>query len=270
MKTELSKQYTSKMSSFRQSFSDYPESFRKYLPSFRRSCLPGDRIKPGKTSVISNIVPVFLVLHFFLCLDVFAQKTRHDHNGMLTPYIGEPPQVQLTEREKKELEKEIPVYKKIDIKGAKRGIAIFRVSASANTIWSVIRNFDLYPKWVSDIDETEIYRREGSYIYVRFVADNWLAGETNWYARHDYPIDNRNWGTWTLDYDYRSDLDDSVGFWRVIPVQGEIMKCNVIYSADLKLKGWVPSFIESSVVKRGLKQATQWVKEQSEQLSVKN
>lgn len=199
-----------------------------------------------------------------LSVSVCAEQLAHDHQGILVPYQGEPPEIVVSEQERQTLEEGRPVYKKIDIAGARRGIALFRVNASANVIWSVISDFASYPAWVADIDETEIYRRDDGLVYVRFVANHWFAGQTVWYAQHDYPTGDRNWGTWQLDYTRRSDLDDSVGFWRVLPVEGAAGASDVIYSADLKLKGWIPGFIESSVITKGLKEATAWVKEQAE------
>ena len=102
-------------------------------------------------------------------------------------------------------------------------------------------------------------------IYVRFDSENKYAGPSSWFARHDYPKTNeRQWGTWTLDYHRRSDLDDSVGYWRVMPLEDDPEHSLVIYSATLKLKSKVPGFIVGIIVKARLKQATVWVKEQSE------
>ncbi len=76
--------------------------------------------------------------------------------------------------------------------------------------------------------------------------------------------------TWTLDYDYLSDLDDSVGYWRVTPSEVDAGKSLVTYSAAVKLKSRVPAFIINLIVKSRLKQATHWVKEQAELKSKTN
>ena len=55
-----------------------------------------------------------------------------------------------------------------------------------------------------------------------------------------------------------------MGFWRVSTIAGEPQKALVEYSIDVALKGWVPRFFRNLLVSRGLKQATNWVKVQSE------
>ena len=213
-------------------------------------------------------VVVILASKIFFCSlvfsSVYAEVPRHEHNGVLTPYLGEPPTVELTAKDKKKLAKEKPVYKKIDVEGARRGIAVFRVNASSEIIWSVIKDFESYPLWIEDVKKTTIYKQEGGNIYVRFDSKNRYSGKIHWYIHHDYPVEDRNWGTWRMDYNYQSDLDDSVGFWRVLPVEDSEGQYDVIYSADLKLKQRVPSFVTSLIMKSGLKDATQWVKQQSE------
>lgn len=212
--------------------------------------------------VLTKKTGIFIAL--LISLNTFAEQVRHHHNGILIPYEGEPPHITLTDKDKKKLQKEKAVYKKIDIEGAKRGIAVFRVNAKADIIWSVIRDFKSYPDWIEDIQQTHIYKQQDGNIFVRFNAENKFAGDLVWHIHHDYPVTDRNWGSWRMDYNYSSDLDDSVGFWRVLPVADAAGMSDVIYSADLKLKQKVPSFVVSLIVKSRLKQATQWVKEQSE------
>ena len=157
-----------------------------------------------------------------------------------------------------------PVFKKQLVGKSKRAVAIFRVQANPSTVWSVIKDFDHYPNWIEDITAINIYRQEDREIYVRFDAQSKYAGKSTWYARHDYPVDDREWGTWTLDYNNLSDLDDSVGYWRVSLLEGNPEHSMVVYSASLKLKSKIPQFIVGFVVKARLKQATLWVKEQAE------
>jgi hypothetical protein len=64
-----------------------------------------------------------------------------------------------------------------------------------------------------------------------------------------------------------SDLDDSVGFWRVSHFEGDHTQSIVTYSAAIKLKTRVPGFIINLIIKSRLKQATTWVKEQAELIS---
>ena len=194
----------------------------------------------------------------------FAEQPAHEHNGILTPYIGEPERIELSAKENLRLQMGKPVFKKQLVGKSKRAVAIFHVQVNPSTVWSVIKDFEHYPRWIADIKATDIYRREGSEIYVRFDAENKYAGKSTWFARHDYPDGDRDWGTWTLDYDHLSDLDDSVGYWRVSPLQENPEHSIVVYSASLKLKSKIPSFIIGFIVKARLKKATLWVREQAE------
>lgn len=60
-----------------------------------------------------------------------------------------------------------------------------------------------------------------------------------------------------LDYDRRSDLDDSVGYWFAQPTGPA--SCRVFYSCEVKLRGWVPGPVYNVLTKQALKQATTWV-----------
>jgi len=60
-----------------------------------------------------------------------------------------------------------------------------------------------------------------------------------------------------LDYDRRSDLDDSVGYWYAQPTSPT--SCRIFYSCECKLRGWVPGPVYNVLTKQALKQATTWV-----------
>jgi hypothetical protein len=68
--------------------------------------------------------------------------------------------------------------------------------------------------------------------------------------------------TWTLDYDKTSDFDDISGHWHVQELEAN--HCRVYYAADIKMKGSVPGPILNYISKQALKQATAWVKKESE------
>lgn len=211
---------------------------------------------------------LWCVMVAFLPMSTLAEP--HPHQGVLSPYTAAPKAIVLTQKEQAKLASFKPVYKKWTIDQRRRGVAIFRVEASSEAIWSVIRGFTQYPLWVKALKKTDIYQQDGNIIYVRFDASHWLLGKTTWYVKHDFPApildgqgEQRNWGSWTLDYQHRSDFNDSVGFWQVIPVEGNPQLNDVIYSVDLSLKN-APAFIRNSAIKKGLKTATQWVREQAE------
>lgn len=206
---------------------------------------------------------VLLSIAVTILTSAFAQ----DDQKTFQAYNGEPPQVVLSAEELNLLASGQAVFKKLQLDDAQRGVAIFRVNADAGTIWSVIKDFGSYPQWIESLDQTEIYNHDDENIYVKFTAGSWLAGNTTWYAIHNYPQGERDWGTWRLDRDESSDLDDSVGFWRVLPVTDKPQQSDVIYSADIRLKGFFASLFEVSLVDSSLKEATQWVKVQAEALA---
>ena len=67
----------------------------------------------------------------------------------------------------------------------------------------------------------------------------------------------QNCMVFNLDYDRRSDLDDSVGYWFAQPTGPA--SCRVFYSCEVKLRGWVPGPVYNVLTKQALKQATTWV-----------
>jgi len=107
-----------------------------------------------------------------------------------------------------------------------------------------------------------VYLRDGENIDVAFKL-SWLGFSLDYHIHHVFH-DPEQWGTWTLDYSRESGLDDSVGFWRVTPVAEKPGTSQVEYSVDVQLPGWIPGFVRSIIVDKGLKQATEWVRVQSE------
>lgn len=210
--------------------------------------------------------PNYFILSLVLLfpLNVFSEQEWHAQTGMLEPYRGEPPQVELDEKERDRLEKGGTVFKNLSHGDIKRGVIVFRVAAPAAVVWSVIKDFNSYPEWIDGVDKAGIYKEENGHTYVHFEGHNFFLGKLTWYVNHAYPEDDRNWGTWTLDYNHVSDFEDSVGFWRVQPVRDDPGSSDVIYSADIKFNIRIPSFIERIVVKMQIKKATHWVRKQAE------
>ncbi|CAM9519669.1 unnamed protein product [Laminaria digitata] len=74
--------------------------------------------------------------------------------------------------------------------------------------------------------------------------------------------------TWTLDYTKRSTLDDSVGFWHVAPRPGKEQQddwSRVYYSVQVRIPSWVPGIVIGYLNKKAIREATTWVKRESEQ-----
>jgi ribosome-associated toxin RatA of RatAB toxin-antitoxin module len=190
-------------------------------------------------------------------------RKPHPHQGVIAHFDGEPPRVELNAQEQQRFLKGEPIRKQI-LRGAGggRGVAIFRVNAPAEVVWSVIRDYPSYPRWIDSVDKCEIYKRDGDDIYVRFVVSSWGV-DVEYFIKHTFRP-NLGWATWTLDYARESDLEDSVGFWRVTPLPSNPGHSRVTYSIDMSLRGWVPGFLKRVIVNKGLEEATEWVKVQAE------
>lgn len=70
--------------------------------------------------------------------------------------------------------------------------------------------------------------------------------------------------TWTLDYDKTSDFDDVSGHWHLEDHPKRDSATRVYYACDIRLAGSVPGPILNYISKAALKQATGWVKRESE------
>src|ERR1041385_8513448 len=191
-----------------------------------------------------------------------AATKPQEPTGKLKPYPRPPPALKLSDDEKKTLDAGKAVMRQSEGDAGGRGFAIFRVNASPDTVWATINDFGSYPKWIDEVKKCQIYKKDGGKIDVEFNLSSFPVNIT-YYIHHDYDMAAR-WGTWTLDYTRNSDLDDSVGFWRVNTVDANPNQSVVEYSVDIAIKGWVPGFVRTMLVDKGLKQATQWVKVQSE------
>ena len=134
--------------------------------------------------------------------------------------------------------------------------------ASPKTVWQVITSFQNYPEWIQEISETEIYVSEGRNIYVDFIISVYLI-DIQYFIKHDYQPEKGSM-TWTLDYNRKSDLDDSAGYWLVYPSPTDTEKTRVEYSVDLRIGPGIPDYIETILADKGIQNASQWVKKVAE------
>jgi ribosome-associated toxin RatA of RatAB toxin-antitoxin module len=187
----------------------------------------------------------------------------HPHRGVLKPYPRPPKPLVLSAAERAQVSSGKPLMRQTEGEAGGRGLAVFLVDAPADTVWATIRDYPNYPRFIPEVKECDIYKKDGGNVDVHFKLKS-FAVTIEYFIHHEFDIAGR-WGTWTLDYGRESDLDDSVGFWRVTPVEGKPQQAMVEYSVDIGIKGWVPGFVRGILVDNGLKQATTWVKVQSEQ-----
>lgn len=150
-----------------------------------------------------------------------------------------PPAVELSAAERRILAEGDILIRDLSLADDQRRLAVVRVTASADTVWTVLQDFDRYPEWVDGLESTRIYRRDDAGVFVAFDYRHWLAGNVRYHARHTYPGTQAGWGTWALDRDRPSDLLDTAGFWRVMPVKGEAGRSDVVYSTRIVPADWL-------------------------------
>lgn len=186
----------------------------------------------------------------------------HDHQGIVKPYAGAPAPVTLSADDLTKLQAGQLVMKQAQTGNGGHAVAFQNIAATPDRIWSRIVNYPMYPKWVDSVQKCEIYKKEGSNIYVDFGLSVMGIG-VEYYVKHNYQP-SQNYLTWTLDYTRQSDLDDSVGYWRLTPVSADPPVTRLEYAVDIRFKGWIPGFVQSYIQSKGLTSAVSWVKKQSE------
>jgi hypothetical protein len=212
----------------------------------------------------SALVLVSVTLAAPLVVALEQTITPHEHQGVIPAYRGAPPSIRLTAEEKEILERGQFIRRVEQLDSNVQAVTIFNVNAPTECVWSVLLDFPAYSRGLRNMLESEVYRTDGHDFYVRFRYRHWLLGNYIYFIRHTYPGSASGWGTWTLDYDHRSDLDDSVGFWRVEPVAGNATRSRVFYSAKVLYKGWAPAWLRRIFAEGALAETAAWVGKHSE------
>ncbi|MDP2312156.1 MAG: SRPBCC family protein [Pseudomonadota bacterium] len=199
-----------------------------------------------------------------LTLAAFAADPAvpHEHQGVVAAYKGAPPAVPLAAEEAAKLTSGEMVLKQVKTGNGGHGVVFMDINATPTTIWNRIVNYAMYPTWVDNVAACEVYRKDGASIYTRFVLDP-MGMSVEYFIKHTYNP-TAGWLTWTLDYGRLSDLDESVGYWRITPLTTDPPRSRLEYSVDIRFKGWIPGFAQDMIAKQGLTNAVTWVKKQSE------
>ena len=219
-----------------------------------------------KTLLPLNLPEVPMVLPLVLLSAALAAdpNTPHPHQGVLSHYSGAPPVLTLTAEEQARLAEGKVVKRQVKNPDGKsgRGVAIQDIHADPDTVWAHITDFNHYPQMVENVYACDIVSTRGEHIFVHFIIGS-MGVKAEYWIDHTYRPD-QGWLTWTLDYSKTSDLDDSVGYWRVEALPDRPGWTRVAYSVQVQVSGWVPDFIVSMVSDSGLTKATAWVKRESE------
>jgi hypothetical protein len=190
-------------------------------------------------------------------------KNPHPHQGVLPPYEPVPLNITLHEEQLERLaegELVIMTIEKADSGGT--GIGVIDIAAPVEMVWSRITGFEHYPEWIGPVDFCEVYHQAGDTTKTHVKISGFLYS-------YEYFLTNVFWPEqemliWTLDYSRESEFDDCVGVWFVEPHPDKEGWTRAWFSSDLKLRSPIPGFIMNFIKKKGIKDATSWVKEQSE------
>jgi len=182
----------------------------------------------------------------------------HPHQGVLAPYAKKPPVIEITPDEAARLDAGKPVMRQSEAGMGGRGVAVQDIAAPTDVVWGRILDFAAYPKMIDDVKEIEVYEEAKERTKVRFVIGR-FGLSLEYFIDHVVKRDE-GFMTWTLDYSRKSELDDSVGYWYVAahPTKKDVTR--LFYSVDVRMKGFVPGFIQDLVREEGLVRATKWVK----------
>ena len=153
-----------------------------------------------------------------------------------------------------------------NIKGG-RALCVQDIESPISDVWSQILSFGSYVGKVPKLKTSEIYEQkeleEGNRknIKVKMVIGVMPGYKYECYYDHVLHRDSKSL-TWRLDYQKYSDFDDVSGHWNLDPLSDR--RTRVYYACDLKMRGKVPGPVMNILSKKALKEATGWVKRESE------
>jgi len=207
----------------------------------------------------------YKIRYFFSYLLLVAllsalQAICAEENRALIPFLDAPPEIDLNQKEKEVLNSNKSIFKTITTDNGEQTVIVFKVNATSETIWSVIKDYPQYKSWIKSVKESEIYKVEENNIFVKFKIKHWVLGKYQYFINHTFSKQG-NWATWTLDKNQQSDFLSSVGFWRVYEIEDQSY---VAYSANILFKKKKSNFTRTRAIKSSLKRASNWVKIQSE------
>jgi len=210
------------------------------------------------------ILPMIPMMLMFAAGSLAADTNEpHPHRGLLPPYEINPLSFDLDEKQQKKLAKGklvIVTIEKEDTGG--RGVAVLDITAPPEIVWSRIKGYEHYEEWVGPVKFAEVYKQDDHHTFTHVKISGFLY-------RYEYFLRNTWWPdhqmlTWVLDYERFSDFDDLVGAWFVEAHPTKENWSRAWFSSDLKLRAKIPGFLMNFIKKQGLKDATSWVKKQSE------
>jgi hypothetical protein len=197
-----------------------------------------------------------------------SSNQPHPHKGVAAPFESSPPNFKLDESAESVLSTGKPYQAQVEqvAKGGKthqvRTMLVQDVKAPVETVMDRILDFDHYSRMAPNTLESEIYRREQEHsssssataaerLWVRLKAG--APGLQIQFFCNVLHEPAKNMVTWTLDYNKKSDVHDSVGYWYVEPhPKNPTQWARVHYSTEISLFSWVPKFVGDVISKSAL------------------
>lgn len=224
------------------------------------------------TALLFTLAAVSLVL-LSPCEARKDRNAPHEHRGKLKPYQPGPFDVlDLDNNDEKVLSNDKSVMKQIPGEeggnSGGRAICVQDVKAPKSAVWNQILDLDHYVGKVSKLKECKNYlvrkNQDGtSTIKTKMVVGVIPGYSYEYYCDHTYTPDLDS-VVWTLDYDKTSDFDDVAGHWHLEDHPNKKGCTRVFYACDIKFKRPVPGPVMNFLTKSALRQATGWVKRESE------
>ena len=213
------------------------------------------------------------------CINASDINAPHSHTGRVSPFEPGDPKVPLNTKAKSILSSGSPYQTTIHVPGSTsgRGLVVQDVHAPPDVVWDRILDFDHYVGMVPKTAESKNYevikhkvtkKRDQlpleQTIFTKMKVGLPLVPKMTFFVKHlYYPALNSL--TWTLDYSRRSDFDDSVGYWYVVPHPDLPNWSRVYYSVSVSMYDWVPKVAVNFMSTKALTDATGWVKKFSEE-----
>lgn len=216
---------------------------------------------------------IIAVIAFSACAKKIDRNVPHGHNGILSQYQPGPFDLSLGSKDENQLSDGKSVMKQIMPKNTEAGgsgkvICVQDIAAPKQAVWNQILRLDEYEKKVPKVVKSRNYQvqrhRDGKFTMKTHQKLGVLPGYSyeNFYE-HTY-APKKDSLTWHLDYNRKSDFDDVAGHWHLEEHPKKPGFTRVFYACDVKVQSAVPGPVLKFISKSALRQATAWVKKESE------
>lgn len=167
------------------------------------------------------------------------------------------------------------VWESVDlVDGGMIGRVIMDVKAPPAIVWNQLSDFSSYPKHISFMKSCEVEKRRLSrtrdtrignnieQILVKFVM-SFSKQNLTCYATHTYEPELGSM-TWSLDDSKENALAQVEGHWHVMPHPDSPLESRVFFEIGVIGHSWLPQRVIKDVSVGAMKNATLWLKTESE------